>query len=197
MGRRCRRNGGAAILSRSYGLVAARVRWKKMDAGALHEILLTGPFVLLSGIFLIGWRSLEPAGLPQNRQLHRWAPFKVCCACSLLDMGLVAGRACVAGDMCWRGATGLLALTCRLSRRHRPCRRAALGLSTGGVTLMAVLMRVMQLYRSPLRRCGWPCRANPSIYLTLSLGVTFLFNLTLGHSAIQWRRPTALTEVDT
>jgi uncharacterized protein len=55
-----------------------------------------------------------------------------------------------------------------------------LGLSTGGVTLMAVLSASASYIAVPAAmRVALP-EANPSIYLTLSLGVTFPFNLTLG-----------------
>jgi uncharacterized protein len=56
----------------------------------------------------------------------------------------------------------------------------AVGLSTGGVALMAVLAASASYIAVPAAmRVALP-EANPSVYLTLSLGVTFPFNLTLG-----------------
>jgi uncharacterized protein len=55
-----------------------------------------------------------------------------------------------------------------------------LGLSTGGVTLMMVLAGSASYIAVPAAmRVALP-DANPSIYLTLSLGVTFPFNLVIG-----------------
>ena len=55
-----------------------------------------------------------------------------------------------------------------------------LGLSTGGVALLMVLSASASYIAVPAAmRVALP-EANPSIYLTLSLGVTFPFNLTLG-----------------
>jgi hypothetical protein len=55
-----------------------------------------------------------------------------------------------------------------------------LGLSTGGTVLLMVLAASASYIAVPAAmRVALP-EANPSIYLTLSLGVTFPFNLTLG-----------------
>jgi hypothetical protein len=56
----------------------------------------------------------------------------------------------------------------------------ALGLSPGGVMLLMTLAASSSYIAVPAAmRVALP-DANPSIYLTLSLGVTFPFNLTLG-----------------
>ena len=55
-----------------------------------------------------------------------------------------------------------------------------IGLSTGGVALLMVLSASASYIAVPAAmRVALP-EANPSLYLTLSLGVTFPFNLTLG-----------------
>ena len=55
-----------------------------------------------------------------------------------------------------------------------------IGLSTGGVILLMVLAASASYIAVPAAmRVALP-EANPAIYLTLSLGVTFPFNLTLG-----------------
>ena len=55
-----------------------------------------------------------------------------------------------------------------------------LGLSAGGVALMMVLSASASYIAVPAAiRVALP-EANPSLYLTLSLGVTFPFNLTIG-----------------
>lgn len=55
-----------------------------------------------------------------------------------------------------------------------------LGLSAGGAMLMATLAASASYIAVPAAmRVALP-EANPSVYLTLSLGITFPFNLTLG-----------------
>jgi hypothetical protein len=55
-----------------------------------------------------------------------------------------------------------------------------IGLSLGGVVLMMVLSASASYIAVPAAmRVALP-QANPAVYLTLSLGVTFPFNLTLG-----------------
>ena len=55
-----------------------------------------------------------------------------------------------------------------------------IGLSTGGALLMMVLSASASYIAVPAAmRVALP-QANPAIYLTLSLGITFPFNLTLG-----------------
>jgi hypothetical protein len=56
----------------------------------------------------------------------------------------------------------------------------AVGLSTGGIAVMATLAASASYIAAPAAvRIALP-RANPSLYITASLGVTFPFNLTIG-----------------
>ncbi len=167
-----------AILSALW-LVARGSGGRKMDAGLWHEILLNGSIVLLLGSFLIGWVT-GPAGLAQIDSFIV-APFKGVLCLFLLDMGLVAGRGLRNGRQVLR--PGVLAFGVVM-----PVVGAAfglgtgmlLGLSTGGVTIMAVLSASASYIAVPAAmRVALP-EADPAIYLTLSLGVTFPFNLTLG-----------------
>ncbi len=167
-----------AILSALW-LVARGSGGKKMDAGLWHEILLNGSIVLLLGSFLIGWIT-GPAGLAQIDSFIV-APFKGVLCLFLLDMGLVAGRGLRNG----RHVLGAGALAFGVIM---PMVGAAIGLATGlmldlspgGITLMAVLCASASYIAVPAAmRVALP-EANPAIYLTLSLGVTFPFNLTLG-----------------
>jgi hypothetical protein len=57
---------------------------------------------------------------------------------------------------------------------------ALLGLGTGGSTLVAVLgASASYIAVPPAMRLAIP-EANPSLYLTLSLGITFPFNIVVG-----------------
>jgi hypothetical protein len=56
----------------------------------------------------------------------------------------------------------------------------AAGLSTGGIAALATLAASASYIAAPAAvRIALP-KANPSLYITASLGVTFPFNLTIG-----------------
>ena len=150
-----------------------------MDARLWREILLNGSIVLLVGSFLIGFAT----GAPGMARIDAFivAPFQGVLCLFLLDMGLVAGRGL-------RGARGVLDWRVVAFGVTMPIIGSAaglavallLGLSTGGVALMMVLAASASYIAVPAAmRVALP-EANPSIYLTLSLGVTFPFNLIIG-----------------
>jgi uncharacterized protein len=152
---------------------------ERMDADLWREILLNGSIVLLVGAFLIGLAT----GAKGMERIDAFivAPFQGILCLFLLDMGLVAGRGL-------KGAKGVLSLGAVAFGILMPVIGAAfglgvglaLGLSTGGVALMMVLAASASYIAVPAAmRVALP-EANPSVYLTLSLGVTFPFNLTLG-----------------
>jgi hypothetical protein len=145
----------------------------------LREVLLNGSVVLLLGSFAIGWiggaraqASLSPfvEGLFQG----------VLCL-FLLDMGLLAARqlrAAPSGLDARLVAFGMI----------MPLFGAAFGLgagmlaglSPGGVALMAVLSGSASYIAVPAAmRLALP-EADPGVYVTLSLAVTFPFNVVLG-----------------
>jgi len=167
-----------AILSALW-LVSRGEASGRMDANLWREILLNGSIVLLVGAFLIGWIT-GPAGLAEIDSFIV-APFKGVLCLFLLDMGLVAGRGMKKG----RGAIGLGGLAFGLlmpilGSLVGLCAAMLLGLSTGGTVLLMVLSASASYIAVPAAmRVALP-EANPSIYLTLSLGVTFPFNLVLG-----------------
>ncbi|MEM9229109.1 MAG: sodium-dependent bicarbonate transport family permease [Pseudomonadota bacterium] len=149
------------------------------EDGLMREILLNGSIVLLVGSFVIGWVT-GPEGLAEIDSFVV-APFKGVLCIFLLDMGLVAGRG-------FRSSAGLLQLPVILFGLVMPliggclglATGVALGLSAGGAALLVVLSASASYIAVPAAmRVALP-QANPSIYLTLSLGVTFPFNLTLG-----------------
>ncbi|MCR9112775.1 MAG: sodium-dependent bicarbonate transport family permease [Rhodobacteraceae bacterium] len=167
-----------AILSALW-LISRGEQSGRMDAGLWREILLNGSIVLLVGAFVIGWVT-GPAGLAEIDSFIV-APFKGVLCLFLLDMGLVAGRGMQKG----RGALGLGAVAFGilmpiLGSFAGLAAALVLGLSTGGTVLLMVLAASASYIAVPAAmRVALP-EANPSIYLTLSLGVTFPFNLTLG-----------------
>lgn len=152
---------------------------KLRTAKLAREVLLNGPVVLLMGSFLIGYL----AGEPGRRQLAPFteALFPGALCLFLLEMGLMAVRQLRASGkgLPWAligfglvmpligGAAGLLA-------------GGWAGLSPGGVALMAVLGGSASYIAVPAAmRLALP-RADAGIYVTLSVAVTFPFNILVG-----------------
>lgn len=164
----------ALWLATRFGGGAARI-----DAEGWREILLNGSIVLLLGAFAIGWIT-GARGLAEVAPLIE-TPFKGVLCLFLLDMGLVAGRGL-------RGVRGVLGPGALAFGILMPLiggaaglgAGLALGLGAGGVATLATLAASASYIAVPAAmRVALP-RANPAIYLTLSLGVTFPFNLALG-----------------
>ncbi len=167
-----------AILSALW-LVARSGTAGKMDAGLWREILLNGSIVLLIGSFLIGWITGEE-GLAEISAFIE-APFKGVLCIFLLDMGLIAGRGLRSSrGVLGAGAVGFGVLMPVVGACFGLGAGLLLGLSAGGVALLMTLAASASYIAVPAAmRVALP-DANPSIYLTLSLGVTFPFNLTIG-----------------
>ncbi len=167
-----------AIISALW-LVSRSGTGARVDAGLWREILLNGSIVLLVGSFVIG--LLTGAEGMARIDAFITAPFQGVLCLFLLDMGLVAGRGL-------RGARGVLGLGAVTFGVVMPMIGAAfglalgvvLGLSAGGVALMMTLAASASYIAVPAAmRVALP-EANPAVYLTLSLGVTFPFNLAIG-----------------
>ncbi|MFT5868248.1 MAG: hypothetical protein ACI8TF_000351 [Paracoccaceae bacterium] len=168
-----------AILSALWLIARHGNSETKMDKDLMREIMLNGSIVLLVGSFVIG----AVTGAEGLAQIDAFivSPFQGVLCLFLLDMGLVAGRGL-------REARGILRPNVLIFGMLMPLIGASfglavglmLGLSTGGVMLFMTLAASASYIAVPAAmRVALP-EANPSIYLTLSLGVTFPFNLTLG-----------------
>ena len=146
-----------------------------------REVMLNGSIVLLLGAFLIGWVT-GPAGMAEVEGFLV-VPFKGVLCLFLLDMGLVAGRNLLrsravlsAGPVLFALLMPLIAATLGLGAG------LLLGLSVGGVALLATLSASASYIAVPAAmRVALP-EADPAVYLTLALGVTFPFNLAIGVS---------------
>ncbi len=168
-----------AILSALWLLSVGGSGEKRMDSTLWREVLLNGSIVLLVGAFVIGMVTGKE-GLAEI-DAFIVSPFKGALCLFLLDMGLVAGR----GIRQNRGniTPALLAfgvLMPVIGGVIGALAGALLGLSTGGVFLFALLSASASYIAVPAAMRVAVPEANPGIYLTLSLGVTFPFNLTLG-----------------
>ncbi|MFK7944128.1 MAG: sodium-dependent bicarbonate transport family permease [Paracoccaceae bacterium] len=149
------------------------------DGGLMREIMLNGSIVMLTGAFIIGWIT-GAEGLDEVSGLII-DPFKGVLCLFLLDMGLVAGRGMRTGARHLSAPVIMFGLLMPLlGSVMGGVTGAMIGLSPGGIALLATLSASASYIAVPAAmRVALP-EANPSIYLTLSLGVTFPFNLTVG-----------------
>ncbi|BAM03242.1 sodium-dependent bicarbonate transport family permease [Phycisphaera mikurensis] len=153
--------------------------FRDVDWGELfREAFLNGAVVVLVGSLLIGlaigdrgWESIKP---------FAYAPFKGVLCLFLLDMGLVAARRL--GDL-RRAGGSLIAFAVLSAPAHASLGIAAawlLGAGQGDALLLATLAGSASYIAVPAAmRLAVP-EANPGIYVTMSLAVTFPFNITVG-----------------
>jgi hypothetical protein len=163
---------GKLALGREAGGLGASLR------KAVHEALLGRSVFLLVGALIIG--ALCGKRGMEKVEAFFVSPFQGVLALFLLEMGLVAGRRL--GDLRKVGAF-LFAFGVAAPVIHGcvgvVAGRAA-GLSLGGTTLLGVLSASASYIAAPAAmRLALP-EANPTLYLTSSLAVTFPFNITLG-----------------
>ncbi len=154
----------------------------------LHELLTGKSIVLLVGGLAIGWLC-GPARYARVAPLFADL-FPGALVLFLLELGMLTARR-------WRDATSaggfLLAfgvLAPLVNGVLGACLGALAGLSIGGTAVLATLAASASYIAAPAAvRIALP-EANPSLYLTAVLVVTFPFNLTIGlptyHALAQW-----------
>ena len=167
------------------GIVLARgisreTRWGEVA----HEVFLGKGIVLLLGGLLIGWLS-DPDALKGIEPLF-FDLFKGILAVFLLEMGLIA--AARFGSLRQHGLF-LVAFGVAMPLFGSVLGAligTALGMSGGGVMLLATLAASASYIAVPAAmRISVP-EANPTLSLTASLGVTFPFNVLVG-IPLYWR----------
>jgi len=150
-----------------------------------REIAFNSSVLMLTGAFVIGMVT----GKQGLEMISPFIidPFRGVLCLFLLDMGLIAGRGL-------RGGAGKLPLPVIAFGLYMPVLGAllaaglamAIGLSAGSAALFITLAASASYIAVPAAmRLALP-EAKPSIYLTLSLGVTFPFNLALGIPFYIW-----------
>ncbi len=173
-----------AILSGLY-LARRGVKASEQDGGSLwREVFLNASVVLLLGSFAIGWIA-GPEKFEQVKPVFDTG-FKGILCLFLLDMGLIAARRLIqTRAINWRlvtlaivfplvnGALGVVAGT-------------AIGLDVGSAAAFGVLCASASYIAVPAAmRLALP-EADPGIYLTMSLSLSFPFNLIVNISLIAW-----------
>ncbi|XUU60018.1 sodium-dependent bicarbonate transport family permease [Erythrobacter sp. HA6-11] len=167
-----------AILS---GLLLARGLGSNKDKGGqntgemLHEVFFNASVVLLLGAFAIGMIG-GADGFSEVSPFFE-AGFKGVLCLFLLDMGLIAARRIMdARAVTWRLATIAVALPL-INGAAGTMLGAAIGLDVGSVAALGVLCASASYIAVPAAmRLALP-EADPGIYLTMSLSITFPFNI--------------------
>ncbi|SHK32288.1 sodium-dependent bicarbonate transport family permease [Rhodothermus profundi] len=144
----------------------------------LHEVLAGRSIVLLVGGLIIGYLS----GMEGLQQVAPFfvSGFKGALTLFLLEMGLVAARRL--RDLKKAGAflVGFGIVMPLLHGSLAVVLGSWAGLSVGGRAVLGAMVASASYIAAPAAvRISLP-EANPSYYLTASLGITFPFNLTLG-----------------
>ncbi len=163
------------LLARSGGEGRLDARRRRELA---HEILANGSVVLLLGSFAIG--VLTGAEGMRRLEAAVVGPFQGALAFFLLDMGLLVARRFAGFRTIGPGLLLFGVLMPLLGAAAGLATGLLLGLSTGGVALLATLAGSASYIAVPAAmRLALP-RADPSLSLSLALGITFPFNLVLG-----------------
>jgi len=145
---------------------------------AMHEALFGRSIFLLVGALVVG----ALCGKPGMEKVEAFfvTPFQGVLALFLLEMGVVAGRR--VGDLRKVGPflLGFGILVPIVNGALGVLLGKLTGLDLGGATLLGVLSSSASYIAAPAAiRMSLP-EANPTLYLTSSLAITFPFNITLG-----------------
>lgn len=152
---------------------------KRLNTTFVRDVLLNGSIVMLIGAFIIG--ALTDQSNMESISPFIIAPFKGILCIFLLDMGLIAGRGLREG---WRS----LSWPVLLFSLYMPLIGAALALFAGWLGALSVSQTLLLMVLGgsasyiavpAAMRLALP-EASAAVPLTLSLGITFPFNLTLG-----------------
>ncbi|WP_282603700.1 sodium-dependent bicarbonate transport family permease [Paracoccus sp. PARArs4] len=150
-----------------------------------RELFANGSIVLLTGAFVIG-------ALTQDKGMQMIAPFVVTpftgiLCLFLLDMGLSAGRSLLRNrHLLCAGLFAFGLVMPVIGALLAMGLGSAIGLQTGSLFLLMVLSASASYIAVPAAMKVALPRAEAGIYLTLSLGVTFPFNITVGLPLYLW-----------
>lgn len=150
------------------------VSWGKL----MHEVFSGKSILLLTGGLVIGWIAGEKGFAPIEPMFG--GLFKGALALFLLEMGLVAASRIAAFRSYGIFLLAFAIVMPLISAALGIFTGALLSLSPGGVALLATLYASASYIAAPAAmRIAVP-KANPSLSIGASLGVTFPFNLFVG-----------------
>ena len=145
---------------------------------AMHEALFGRSIFLLVGALVVG----ALCGKPGMEKVEAFfvTPFQGVLALFLLEMGMVAGRRLEDLKKVGLFLLGFGVLVPLVNGALGVYLGKLVGLELGGATLLGVLSASASYIAAPVAiRISLP-EANPTLYLTSSLAITFPFNITLG-----------------
>ncbi len=164
--------------------LAARDRRSDVNAGwgaLLHEAFLNSSVYLLIGSLIIGFlvAFFNPSGVEKMEPFTGRLFYGVLCF-FLLDMGIIAAQRL--GDLRRAGAflTGFALLMPLFNAGIGFGIALFLGLSQGNALLFMVLCASASYIAVPAAMRMTVPEANPSLYISSSLGITFPFNIIFG-----------------
>jgi hypothetical protein len=147
-------------------------------AGLWHEVLLNASVVLLIGSFVIGLIAGEGGAAPIKPVFD--GLFRGLLCIFLLDMGLIAGRRLLETRSLTARAATLAVLLPVMNGILGTLIGAGIGLDTGSTAALGILAASASYIAVPAAmRLALP-QADPGLYLSMSLGVTFPFNIIAG-----------------
>lgn len=164
------------------GLVLARGRGDAGDATArshiFREVFLNASVVLLVGSFLVGLAA-GTGGFEPIAPLFEGL-FRGLLILFLLDMGLVAGRRLVDSRSLTVRAGALAIAMPLINGTIGTVLGTLIGLDSGSAAALGILAASASYIAVPAAmRLALP-QADPGLYLSMSLGVTFPFNIIFG-----------------
>ncbi len=153
---------------------------KEEGSGILHEVLTNGSVILLLGAFAIGMVAGE-AGFEPIKPLFAIGFNGVLCL-FLLDMGLIAARRLLQTKKVTIRLASLAILLPIINGTIGTVVGTLVGLDPGSAAILGVLSASASYIAVPAAmRLAMP-QADPGIYLSMSLGITFPFNIIFGIS---------------
>lgn len=153
---------------------------KEQGSGILHEVLTNGSVILLLGAFAIGMVAGE-SGFEPIKPLFVIGFNGVLCL-FLLDMGLIAARRLLQTKKITIPLASLAILLPIVNGTIGTVVGTLIGLDPGSAAVLGILCASASYIAVPAAmRLAMP-QADPGIYLSMSLGITFPFNIIFGIS---------------
>lgn len=172
------------VLLARLGVRERRIRW----ADLAHEVFLgKGIFLLLAGL-AIGYLA-GPARMGKLEPLFVDL-FPGALALFLLEMGIVASQRLYDLRRTGPFLVGFGVLMPLLSASLGLAAGVLAGLSPGGTAILATLAASASYIAAPAAMRVAVPEANPTLYLTASLGITFPFNVVFGIPIYFWMAAT-------
>ena len=165
----------------SDGTTKPRAGWIRP---VLHEALTGTGSIILLGALVIGYIS-GPDGIAVTKPFFGDL-FKGVLCLFMLEMGLVAGRRLAEVRAVGAFLIAFAILMPIIDGTIGVLVGGFVGLSVGGATMLGVMAASASYIAAPAAmRISIP-EANPSFYLTASLGITFPFNIAMGIPLYFW-----------